>query len=214
MNLIIKFFSEDLENYIKVNQAKNKFSLAHFNFSEPFQQFSENNPNYLKIIQIRDLRDVLVSLVFYQSNEIENETGFTNFDEKLMYVITRDKESVSSVINIYKHAENATQWIKDPDVIVCRFEDLVGPQGGGSLEKKQELLVKLANSLNILLDENIVNNVMSNLFGKQGDSYLNLTFREGRIGNWKKYFKKEHIEAFENEGWADLQLRLGYPLDW
>ena len=208
-----QIMQEELEFFCDKWKNENSFSLAHFNFSNPFFLFSIKHPEYIKILQIRDLRDTLVSCAFFQSKEIEEETGFTVFDDMLMYLIRKNKTFPSpKIINIYRHAKNALEWVKEPNVFVCRFEDIVGVKGGGNLEIQQKNIVMLANLLNISLTQVELNEISNDLFGI--DKGYGMTFREGKIGSWKQFFKEEHIKAFEEEGWVDLQLGLGYPLDW
>lgn len=196
-------------------KCEKKFPMAHFNFSEPFREFSDRHPKYVKIIQIRDLRDVLVSCAFYQQNEIEAETGLKTLDEQLMYLIKKNKHVVSpKIMHIYRHARNAAEWVGQEDVYVCRFESLVGPKGGGNINLQQENIVNLANMLNIPLDNEKLTYITANLFGNQTGPDYNMTFREGKIGGWRQYFKEEHKRAFMEEGWAELQLKLGYDLNW
>lgn len=205
----------DLELFCNKWKSENRYSLAHFNFATPFFLFSIQHPEYVKIIQIRDLRDTLVSCVFFQREEIKKETGLSTFDDMLMYLIRKDKTLPSpTVMNIYRHAKNASEWIKEPNVVVCRFENLVGPKGGGDLLIQQKSISMLANFLNVSLTESRLNEISDDLFGFATGGAFNGTFREGKIGSWKQLFKKEHIQAFEEEGWADLQLSLGYLLDW
>lgn len=213
-----KFFEEDgsvyisepeLEDYFLNMKQRNFFVLAHFNFADYARRFSDKNPEYIKIIQIRDLRDVCVSWAYFRVNDIRKEIGSTTFDQRLMYIITLgDQTTRTPLLNIYRNAVKTLEWIHKDDVIVSRFEDLVGPQGGGSLEAQENLITHIANRLNIPMNGAKLNHIISNLFGTGTP-----TFREGKIGSWKEHFTEAHKAAFEKHMGA-LQLELGYDLDW
>lgn len=203
---------KELEDTFAFWKQSNCFALAHFNFAESFYNFSLKHPEYVKIIQIRDLRDVCVSSAFFNSNEIENEIGPCSFDEKLMFVINLGNKPLKNQIHrIEKNARIAAKWSKDPTVIVSRFEDLVGTQGGGNSDIQKNQIIKIANCLNIPLDPLKLQLIAYNLFGKEKGPKLSVTFREGKTGSWKKYFKEEHKEAFI-QTMGDVQTQLGYPL--
>lgn len=100
---------ESAFNYWKLNHL---FALAHFNFSENFYRFSLKHPEYVKIIQIRDLRDVCVSCAFQHANEIEQEIGPCTFNEKLMFIMTLgDKPTNHAFLRIEKNAREAVKWM-------------------------------------------------------------------------------------------------------
>jgi hypothetical protein len=107
-------------------------------FGPFFHHFAENHPQYAKIIQIRDLRDVIISFLHHNrddtwKNAIEREYGMEmSFSDKLTLFL--DVPKSSHALFILKNIEEAIRWKNDPDVFVMRFEDLVGSQGGGSDE--------------------------------------------------------------------------------
>jgi hypothetical protein len=204
---------EEMEAAFATWKKDNVYPLAHFNFSENFQTFASKHPEYVKIIQIRDLRDACVACVCHQEQAIEQEIGPCNFDQKLMFIITLgDKPTKNSFLRIEKNARRAVEWIKDPDTVVCRFEDLVGKKGGGSVEAQRQQIVEIANHLNIDLSNQQLDWIVDNLFGVQTGPQIPSTFREGKVGSWRQYFSEEHKEAFR-EHFEELQLQLGYSLD-
>lgn len=211
---------EDIDEFFLSCLESNRFPLAHFNFAENFQSHSLQHPEYAKIILIRDLRDVCVSTVFYLSEEIENVINSSSFDDKLMFVIKGEnlyqkegdlnQKSFGAFWKIDKLANIAIKWMKDPSVTVCRFEDLVGEKGGGSIESQREQIVKIANTLNISLTSKELNKLTSQLFGVRKGPDISGTYRDGKIGSWQEYFKDEHKEAFHHL-LGPVQTKLGYP---
>lgn len=201
-----------MEKSFKTFLARNQFHFAHFNFAENFNLYSSTHPEYIKIILIRDLRDVCISMVYYLSEEIEAEINNSNFDDKLMFVIQQgDLSKEHHFWKIEKLAKIAVEWIKDPEVVVCRFENLVGENGGGSLKAQQNQIKTIARALNINLTSKKLNKMTSQLFGVRQGPDIGGTYREGKIGSWQNHFKDDHKEAF-NQILGPLQSELGYPL--
>jgi hypothetical protein len=202
-----------LEEAITQWKFHHLFPLSHFNNSENFYHFSLKHPDYVKLIEIRDLRDVCVSTVFFHFADIEKEIGPCTFDEKLMFIINLDQiPHQHPFIRVAKHAQKALMWIAELDTVVCRFENLVGQNGGGTLEAQEKQILEIASQLHIVLTQSQLKWITTNLFGVHTGPFLPSSFREGKIGSWTKYFKQEHIEAFKQH-LGDLQLQLGYPLD-
>ncbi len=90
----------------------------------------------------------------------------------------------------------------------CRvhFERLVGLQGGGSLADQQEEIIKIAQFLEIPLDQTKLEHVINNLFGGT------LTFMQGQIGRWKTFFSEKNKELLK-KSLGDWLIKLGYDTD-
>jgi len=195
-------------------QSENQFPVLHFNMAPVYKRFSLSHPEYIKIIQLRDLRDVCVSCAFFQSAEIEKEIGPSTFDKKLLYIINLDSHSrpVNGIFNIYRNAKEAIQWVNDPSVVISRFENLVGPKGGGTKRAQKQQISLIALKLRIHLNARKLKVVMEDLFGNKKGPQLPTTFRQGQIGGWRDYFKPMHEVAFK-KNLGKLQKKLGYSLD-
>lgn len=187
---------------------QNLYHLTHMRYSLVCQKFSELNPDYVKIMLIRDLRDVLVSTVYYYWDRLENKFGPSTFNQKLMLFL----ENKNIAPYPYVQAQIAAEWINDPEVVISRFEDLVGEGGGGSLQQQEKAILHLANNLGISLDTIKLNEITTNLFGKEYRPEISGTFRKGQIGSWKHHFTPEHVRYFKKH-WGPLQLALGYRLE-
>ncbi len=192
-------------------KKENLFAASHFNQAEYYDRFWQLHPEYIKIIQIRDLRDVCVSCAFFQAIEIEKEIGPCCFADKLLYIISLENKPANLVLRLKKYAQLAAEWIRDPLTIVCRFEDLIGEKGGGSLVSQKEQIRTIAASLNIDLEDSRLNWIINNLFGVESGPSFQSTFREGKIGSWRNYFNEEHKKAFVKH-FGEIQLNLGYNL--
>lgn len=97
-------------------------------------------------------------------------------------------------------------WKEVPDICTIRFEDLVGPHGGGSYEAQRACIHKIAHHLGIELSEQRVAYIAQRLFGNTP------TFREGKIGSWRTHFNEEHKTLFKEMA-GQLLIDLGYESD-
>ena len=94
-------------------------------------------------------------------------------------------------------------WLHDPMIYTTTFEKLVGPDGGGTKEEQLSEVQNIANHIGVKISLEEAVQVANSLFGDTG------TFREGKIGSWKKHFTEEHIKIFKEQT-GDLLYKLGY----
>ncbi len=100
-------------------------------------------------------------------------------------------------------------WRMCGNVCVVRFEDLVGPNGGGSAQAQRDSIRKIAQHIGIDLSEDDISDIMAKIFGK------GLTFRRGKIGAWRSHFSENHKKLFKQVA-GDLLFELDYEKnpDW
>ena len=186
--------------------SKKLYSFSHAN--EPYYlDFAQSQPEYIKLIQIRDLRDTLISAVFHFDSELE-KLGIKSFEDRLTFILTSDTVCTLWVKN---NANTIMKWISLPNAFVIRFEDLVGEKGQGSEEKQRETIQFISSLLNIRLTQDRLDWIVDHLFGGDPRERVSWTFRRGQIGDWKKYFQPHHRVLF-NQLWGAYQQALGYPL--
>ncbi|HEY2810415.1 MAG TPA: sulfotransferase domain-containing protein [Rhabdochlamydiaceae bacterium] len=189
---------------LNVDFTKN-YPFCHAN--EPhYLNFAKKHPEYVKLFQIRDLRDALVSAAFYFEAELE-ELGCHTFDEKLAFVLTSNTVYSNWVEN---NVKLFSTWISLPNTYVIRFEDLVGEKGGGSGEKQKETITWIHSLLNKDLSQEKLDWIIDHLFGFPGDK-VSWSFRKGYVGDWKLYFQEHHKRLF-NQRWGKYQQTLGYSI--
>jgi len=178
---------------------------AHFNLAWVARSYIKKHPNHTKIVLIRDLRDICLSTTFFiDKPRLSRFYGNISFDEKLMHtIISEAKCFKDNVFNVRREAEEAIEWLRDPSVIVCRFEDLCGEQGGGTRSAQEKQILKIASALDVSLSSEELESIINNLWGGTK------TFRKGQTGGWRKYFKPHHIAAFK-EHLGQLLIDLGY----
>lgn len=195
-------------------KQNNMYPFGHFNFCKPFIEYIDANPDWKCVMQIRDLRDACISLVYWKEKEIETILGSNaSFDEKLLFVIiaSSNPEYTDRVFNLKASAERAVKLLDHPNVIVSRYEDLVGSMGGGSDKIQKQLIRKLCSELNIPMPENKLNSIASILWGNE-EGPFKTQFRVGKIGKWKDIFKPKHKKAFKKY-FGELLIELGYESD-
>lgn len=190
-----------------------------------------------KIICIRDLRDVMVTVAHkmragswpgYNWHFSEALRAFRelSFDEQLLFVINMKYEPVP-IREIRQFSfplvfDQALEYMQDPDVLVIRYEDLVGEKGNGTKEAQMRELRRLAKILDVALSDEKLEEISDHLYGDRPDEEQRLkvtdpqiTFRKGKIGSWKEAFKDEHKQAFK-EKYGEALILMGYEQsnDW
>lgn len=199
---------DDFEKALLRYKNENHFAFNHTGkYGDFFSRFSEKHPEYLRILMIRDLRDILVSYTYHISKSLEAAFGPLSFDEKLRLVLDLENSSVSREFE--RDVCVALEWMDRPDVLVYRFEDIVGPAGKGSLDRQEKVVKRLAADLGVDLTEELMEKIERDLFGKDSGPSVAGTFRSGQIGGWSSYFLPEHMHLFEKH-WGAYQSAFGY----
>lgn len=211
------------------------FLYTHFCMSSQLEANYADLPELKKIINIRDLRDVCVSIVHqirkspWPGMSREQRNTFLNmpFDEQLLFVINFDYEleDVSKFApnslqtSIIKVAEQSTRYSLDDKCLVCRYESLVGPKGGGSEEMQKEELKRIASYIGVDMTEDALEQISAYIYGNEIDPFrqksfihFQSTFHQGKTQSWKVYFKEVHKEAFK-ETLGKYLIALGYEQD-
>jgi len=164
----------------------------------------------------RDPRDHMVSYSYYIQRPdapayIKEWTEKNSFDALLDSFFTGD-----FILYKYWYAKKIDDfyrlflpWLKCKNVCAIRFEDLVGSNGGGSIESQYLAIEKIAHHIGIQLDENDLQDITEKLFGS------GFTFRKGQIGAWKTHFNNQHIKKCKEVA-GNLLIDLGYEenLNW
>lgn len=229
------FWHNDKPPSLQKLYARYNFPYTHCCLSPKLLKYYSSAPAK-QILGIRDLRDVCVSIVF----QIRKGTWpeFTNFPEKtiqfnkmdfdqqLLYVINQeyklDPPNIALQLGIRNVAQQASALARDPNILICRYEDLVGEQGGGTLEAQEAILKKIATHIGLSLSAGDLEHLTANLYGNQDNPFGTIdfkeyqsTFREGKIGGWKEHFNPIHKKTFkERLGQALIDLGYEENNDW
>ncbi len=198
---------------------------------------NENNLFFIKKYNIktvyiyRDPRDQLISFIDWFKNFLSKDDDWksklnvdlwtkTPFDGLLSLAIQNlsvcfaTDNYPSATIPLFNPFEEwflcnnrFIPWTKTKGVYSLRFEDLVGPSGGGSLKRQIREIIKISHHIGYPIEDfRQAKKIADNLFGGT------TTFRQGQIGTWKKTFTEEHKKIFKEVA-GQLLIDLGYEKD-
>lgn len=163
---------------------------------------------------LRDPRDTAVSHMRYLQERPRHPAfgeymALADDHERLMYSIRGGKLGEYLLGSLDERYRSFTGWEREGGAALVKFEELVGPEGGGSEQSQRGAARRVANHLGITLDERELKEVCGQLFGK------GRTFRKGQTGGWREALTEEHREAVK-EVVGPLLIELGYEedLDW
>ena len=100
-------------------------------------------------------------------------------------------------------------WLNQNSVMVVRFEDLIGPQGGGDQARHKETIIRMGQHMGFSISPEEASQIASRFFGKGA------TFRKGKIGEWRNHFDEETKEVFKQlAGTHLIDLEYERDLNW
>lgn len=188
------------------------FVTAHVPYSEALARLLKDL-GYRMVLMIRDPRAVAVSGAAYVSSRRDHPL-FDVFasmqpSERLKAMIIGIESPNGVLKDLRARVDSTCAWRFEPISTMIRFEDLVGPEGGGEQARQQHTILKVARHLDIELQESQVKEIAEGLFGGTD------TFRQGQVGSWKDVFERGHREA-AGPLVGDLVRELGYEVsdDW
>ena len=207
MNSHDNSIAQGLKKLSKV--GKGQFVPAHIQYDDVVYSFFKENQ--FKVIQmIRDPRDVLISHWLYVKNldkthkAHEYISSLENDFEQFKAVVVGKEGIVEPFAAV---ASKFYGWFDKQDILIVRFEDLVGSKGGGSDTKQFEVVKSIANHIGFLSSDKEMETLTGKIFSTKSS-----TFNTGTIGKWKKVFKQEHKDLCKNQIQHILEL-YGYEKD-
>lgn len=199
----LSFNEKNIANFFTVLSSYKKsrqFAFSHSILAHPYAEYAKANRDFVLITNYRDLRDAVVSLVYYLEERNEYAGKDFNLDQKIMYCISKYVQQVEPLPLI----------TKCKNLFIVKFEDLVGSQGGGSDKAQLELAINLSKTLGLNNSPESLKKILASLFGNSG------TFRKGVIGEWRSHFNEEHKAAFKQSILGKMLIEMGYETgyDW
>ncbi len=165
-------------------------------------------PERVNYFIYRDPRDMLVSQVFFATDIYEEHgmhayyTSLPDFGARLKAAIVGVDRDGVKMVGVRQRYEGVLEWLRQPDVLCLRFEDLVNAQAatlGAMLDHVHrtgyEVPTRRDRALSILAQS--IRPARSR------------TFRSGKTGGWKDHFTDEHKRLFKEVA-GDLLVRLRY----
>jgi hypothetical protein len=143
---------------------------------------------------VRDPRELVVSQVHYVSKRKDHRlhTVFAqraDLKDKLRLAIAGDVSS--NLPSIAERLDYFVGWL-DSGCLIVRFEDLIGPQGGGDAERQHATVRSIFEHLGAEADDAAIRSVSARLFSADSP-----TFRRGTVGGWMDVFDDELDALFE-----------------
>lgn len=204
-----------LEKYLN-GCPQGMFVTAHAHFHPVLRDILEKL-EFQQLVLLRDPRDVVISSVLSPLKRQPWHHAHRFFfevlksDEERIMVSIRGVEtdhapkgSKGSIRSIF---DRYMEWLDEPWTLMVRFEDLVGPRGGGETEKQIATIERIAEFLGRPVDRAGAMTIAQRTYGTSG-----LTFRRGTIGDWQNHFTEEHRQAFKDVA-GDILVGLGYEED-
>lgn len=201
--------NELFELIVKDAKKNNKFVYCHSEILPVSSFFCKNHPNYIEIIVVRDLRDVLISLLTPLKTILQKEMGYQASENEILTYLLNGKGINPEYMKI--RIEEITNYLQKKKVCLLRFENLIDSFAGGSNDVQRWHITHLASVLNIPLTDAGVDYICKNLMGNKEGTPFSPTFNVGKMGRWKTYYSDEQLQIFE-EKWGHYQTALGYPL--
>jgi hypothetical protein len=168
-------------------------------------------PDRVNYFIYRDPRDMLVSHVFFATDMHAGHgmhafyQSLPDFDARLKIAITGLDRDGLRMVSVKQRYEGVFHWLEQPAVLCIRFESLINQRDetlNAMLDQVEKTGYKIptprAQALEVLV-ETI-------------QPRKSKTFRAGKTGEWRKYFKPEHKALFKEIA-GDLLVRLGYEKD-
>lgn len=200
-----------------VNRTKKgQYSSGHIFYSEKNSKILED-ANFKVLFIIRDPRDVVISH-FHWVTELNTIHRLHKYYKNLP---DNDARLIASIKGIPgKYADDGKEfegigvwfnrfmpWLEKPYTLFIKFEDIIGPLGGGDQKKQFETIKNIAEHLELEVEEQTLKFISENTYFKKAR-----TFRKGTIGDWKNHFNSENKELFK-EICGDWLIKMGYEKD-
>jgi hypothetical protein len=175
--------------------------------------------NFKTILIIRDPRDVVISWVNYVTKKVYNRytdflNNLENDDERIKSAITgiskNDCQLRIGIEDIGTLFREYLKWSSFDNNLIVRYENLIGEDGDGLKDRQIYEVLKIANHLDLKISPEQTNHIVDNTFNRNS-----LTFRNGKIGDWKENLNDSNRNLFKDIA-GELLIELGYEknFDW
>ena len=169
------------------------------------------------IIIVRDPRDMTLSMLNHIRTRPQHHAYQYLFDvldhewERVLAVVKGYANDYGRLAGINQMYRSVLCWQEAMDVLLVKFENLVGESGGGTKSRQIKAINDVAEYLQLDLQftPQKLDFLSRELFGKSK------TFRKGKIGGWASAMDKKERDLFKAHA-GDLVVNLGYEeaLDW
>lgn len=177
----------------RIKQCEGKCFGGHAAYSDHLMSILKDHD--VRTIQIiRDPRDIVCSFAHWIEKRPDYYAHQTfaamSLQEKMLAVIKGVNNGTLYFESLATVLDRSYGWITRPDdVLVVRFEDLVGPQGGGDPKAQMKTIESVAHWIGA--GDADLEKVCGSLFGGTA------TFRKGKSGSWEDDFTPDIRSAFD-----------------
>jgi hypothetical protein len=188
----------------------NEFGAGHIYYSNEWLNMLKQL-NMKHIFISRDPRDIVVSYTYfilekYPYHPLHEYMTKKAQNQKQRYLalingVQSDKIIYPSIADWFQRYQG---WLKDPYTLSITFEDLVRSKESARLQ-----FIKIIDYLWNGHTTPVPMNKMLDIMEEKMNNKYSLTFRSGKIGNWKTEFDNEIKEAFKKIT-GNLLIELGY----
>ena len=201
---------EDALNYLNSLRPLDVTAARLWAWSTVVEQVT--SPAFIPFFIYRDLRDVVVSHVFYIAEMLPTHRHHKyyaeelhSFDERLTLSILGHPDPNFNFPNIAERFSSYTNWLDRPEVLQLHVEDFLDDRRA-TLGKIFNHVARRIPTLPISREKAI--DILEEKINPENTENL----RPSKSGEWKKYFTDEHKRIFKEVA-GDLLIRLGYEED-
>tara|TARA_S200000501_G_C20701378_1_gene689675 strand:+ start:156 stop:977 length:822 start_codon:yes stop_codon:yes gene_type:complete len=180
------------------NLNNQEFIIGHVPFSKKASDLNEKNID--RVISItRDPRDMVLSMMRHIKDRSQHHAHrylfkeLDNDQERFNQICKGYQNEFGYMCGIKKMYESILEWEKFSKSKILKFEEIIGPQGGGDVESQINSINDLSNFLGLEFNEEEIIEISNKAFGNS------TTFRGGRINGWKSFLTDEQNKFFESE---------------
>jgi len=155
------------------------------------RQFFDSRQDIHAFFVYRDPRDRLISSIFYAVgiHKAHAQHDFYTslpMDERITAAIRgRDEPGLLHLPNVREHYDRYLGWLKDPQVLCLRFEDLI-QDADRSLATLLDFIESRGFQIPTPRDEALA------IIKEAIQPKKSPTFRKGKAGGWREHFTEDH----------------------
>jgi len=191
-----------------------QFASGHLPFSDGLD-IALTESGFATVNLFRSPRDMLVSRYFYilgLRRHLLHDHLTENYPNKKSMIIAliegpkKGERNFDGRFSPYADLFRAyARWISAPDVLSVRYEDLVGPRGGGDGDIQLSAFSRLCRHLHLPIGAEALLTRW-----REVQHHNNPTLRNGKIGDWVNHFDSD-IERVFQQHMGDLQRMYDAP---
>lgn len=179
--------------------------VAHMPYSEELDALL-NEQGIPSLLMVRDPRDIILSHCKHVVRNKEHRlhdvySSLPDLESRLQ--VTVRGEPKQEIDPIRTRFEYFLGWL-DADSLLVRFEDLIGPRGGGAREAQVDALDDIYAHIGLEMSGENVRETAQELFYTASP-----TFRKGLIGQWKERMSPD-VKKLIRQELGDVIREFGY----